>query len=97
MARENQTLQIALIVFVILWLAFLATTFVFYRQYDEAKKRATANAEESQKHQTAAKNTLDDNNFLKGKIGFAATENRDSIDQEIKKDMTENLIGSTIN
>ena len=40
MARENQGLQIALIIFVMLTIILGVTTFIFYRQYEEAAIKA---------------------------------------------------------
>jgi hypothetical protein len=53
MARENQSLQIALIVFVILTLVLAGTTFLFYHQYDEAATRAKLEADKANTAQTA--------------------------------------------
>ena len=44
MARENQGLQIALIVFVMLTLILGVTTYLFFRQYEEATLRETTKA-----------------------------------------------------
>ena len=44
MARENQGLQIALILFVMFTLIFGVTTFIFYKQYDEANTKAAKDA-----------------------------------------------------
>ena len=49
MARENQGLQIALIVFVMLTLILGVTTFVFYRQWDQEKGKAVAADQEKSK------------------------------------------------
>lgn len=45
-ARENQGLQIALIIFVVLTIALSATTFIFLRNYQEQQKRAQASQED---------------------------------------------------
>ena len=47
MARENQGLQISLIVFVTLSLFLGVATYLLYRQYDEAAAKAKTNAEEA--------------------------------------------------
>jgi len=46
MARENQGLQIALIVTVMLTIILGVTTFIFYRQYDDANTKAKAAVDE---------------------------------------------------
>ena len=40
MARENQGLQVALIIFFMLTIILGVTTFIFFRQYEEADKKA---------------------------------------------------------
>ena len=42
MARENQGLQIGLIVFVMLTIILGVTTYLFFRQYEEADGRTKA-------------------------------------------------------
>ena len=42
MARENQGLQIALIVFVMLWLVVTVVAFLFYKNWDQSKTEAAA-------------------------------------------------------
>ncbi len=87
MARENQGLQIALIIFVFLTLILGVTTFLFQRQAAE-KTAAAANA---QQEATEAKNTADkiqqDFNTLKGYVGSAATEGIDAIGEQFRADM----------
>ncbi len=87
MARENQGLQIALIVFVMLTLILGVTTFMFYRQSDEAKNKAAAaeKAESDAKQALTAAQT--DNANLKRYLGFGATETMQVIGQEVLKDM----------
>ncbi len=41
MARENQGLQIGLIIFVMLTIVLGVTTYLFFRQYEEATIKAT--------------------------------------------------------
>ena len=54
MARENQGLQIALIIFVILTIILGVTTFLFFRQYEEATAKAEdLNKQLAQLHQRA--------------------------------------------
>ncbi len=88
MARENQGLQIALIVFVMLTIILGVTTYLFYRQYEEADIKAKNNlAERDKKAQLAIKNE-DDANELKRLIGVAKTEKVDPIrDTIFKEDM----------
>lgn len=87
MARENQGLQIALIVFVMLTLILGVTTFVFYRQYDEKLNAANAaNAERDKVKQDlglAQKDVVE----LKRMVGFGASDTMQVIGDEFRKDM----------
>ena len=55
MARENQGLQIALILSVMLTIVFMVTTFIFVRQYQEAAAKSQTDLEEKTKADTAAR------------------------------------------
>lgn len=86
MARENQGLQIALIIFVMLTIILAVTTYLFYRQYDEASLKAKSNLEDaSQKAQLAAKNESDLNE-LKRMLGVK-NDAVDAITTAFNKDM----------
>ncbi len=79
MARENQGLQIALIIFVMLTIILGVTTYLCFRQYEEADGRAkAAGVDRDKKAQLAIKNE-DDANELKRLIGVAKTEKVDAI------------------
>lgn len=87
MARENQGLQIALIVFVMLALILGVTTFVFYRQYDQEKGKALAADQEKakvSKDLDAAQREIVE---LKRILGFGASDTMQVIGQEVPKDM----------
>ncbi len=86
MARENQGLQIAVIIFVILTLILAVTTFVFFKQYDEANKRAIAAEQQAQENKRAADNTLRDNEQLKQYIGVPTTMKVDEIGEQVRND-----------
>lgn len=87
MARENQGLQIALIIFVMLTILLGVMTFMFFRQYQEAAIKEAAAKEEAQKQQSAASTVQSENNQLKEMIGLAATDKLDTITTEYNKDM----------
>jgi hypothetical protein len=87
MARENQGLQIALILFVMFTLIFGVTTFIFYKQYDEANTKAATAAQETAKAKQDLAAAQDWINDLKRILGFGATDKRDVINQEANKDM----------
>jgi len=87
MARENQGLQIALIVFVMLTLILGVTTYLFYRQYDEANLRAQNSQAEAGKQTQMANKYQEDANELKRLIGAAKTESVDAIVAAFNEDM----------
>lgn len=95
MARENQALQIALIIFVMLTIVLGVTTFLFFRQYKEEALRADANDAEAKAQRTAAENLVKDNNELKGFIGFAPTDGIGTVRDAFNDDML-NKYGGTI-
>ncbi len=65
-ARENQGLQIALIIFVMLTIVLIVTTFVFFNSYKEGQERiATLQADNASKDQ-ATHQALDESSVIKG-------------------------------
>lgn len=87
MARENQGLQIALIVFVMLTLILGVTTFVFYRQSDEAKGKMAAADQEKVKLTKDLATAQDEIGELKRILGFGKTDTMQVIGPEVAKDM----------
>lgn len=87
MARENQGLQIALIVFVMLTIVLGVTTFLFFRQYEEATTRANAAEQKATESSTAARTAVEEANTLKRLIGFAATDTVATIEEAAAGDM----------
>ncbi|MBN2475361.1 MAG: hypothetical protein JXB62_12185 [Pirellulales bacterium] len=89
MARENQGLQIALIVFVMLTIILGVTTFIFYGQYNEAQTKATT-AEKSAADQRAAASAIAGECMeLKREIGVAETEKLEDYSAQFKQTMAE--------
>jgi hypothetical protein len=87
MARENQGLQIALIVFVMLTLILGVTTFVFYRQYDEKFNAAAAATAERDKVKQDLGNAQSEIAELKRVLGFQPSATPQVIGEEVLKDM----------
>ncbi len=87
MARENQGLQIALIILVILTLFLGVFTFVFYKQYQQQRLKAEAAEQEANDATTAANKIQEDFNLLKERAGFAASETIDTITEDVNRDM----------
>ncbi|MFC1596677.1 hypothetical protein ACFL5Q_01890, partial [Planctomycetota bacterium] len=86
MARENQGLQIALIIFVMLTIILGVTTFLFYKQYQEQAIATAAAQEEAATQKNAATTTITDYNDLKQKVGQPDTATAESIDDDFKGD-----------
>jgi hypothetical protein len=87
MARENQGLHIALIIFVMLTVILGVTTFFFFREYEEAVAKAAEAAEQAKADQEAARNILDDSNTLKQQIGWSASDKLPDITRAFNDDM----------
>ena len=88
MARENQGLQIALIIFVILTLLLGVTTFLFFKSYDEATQTAKKQEEEANTQRATARQLIEKNNELKEMMGFKAEDAVDKIREYFNEDMT---------
>lgn len=87
MARENQGLQIALIIFVMLTIILGVTTFIFFRQYEEADQKATDAQRDASQQRTAANTIQKDNNELKRMMGFPPSMEMDEITTKFNEDM----------
>ncbi len=87
MARENQGLQVAMIIFVILTIILGVTTFIFFKQGEDAEMRAREAEKTSQEKNTLAYNVIEENNRLKGLMGFADTLKIDEVSDEVNKDL----------
>ncbi len=86
-SSENQGLQIALIIFVMLTILLSVTTFMFFRSYTDAADRSRADAEKASKAEAAARSADADMVTMRGIIGVADNAKLSEI-QEIKnKDM----------
>ena len=83
MARENQGLQIALIIFVMLTIILGVTTYLFFRQYEEADIKAKNNEAERNKAAMQARDNEGYMDELKRLIGVAKTEKMDSVTNTI--------------
>lgn len=88
MARENQGLQIGLIVFVILTIGLAVTTFMFFKQADEAAQKAKHAEESEAKKSKELKMVSDENDAMKEEfIGIAKTEPITAVREAFTKDM----------
>jgi hypothetical protein len=86
-SRENQGLQAALIVFVLITIALAVTTYVYFRKSEEEGVRATAAEEKAQKAASDVRQAIDERNKLKEYLGFDITEEMAVIDKRFTEDM----------
>ena len=86
MARENQGLQIALIIFVMLTVVLGVTTFLFYRKYDAALKDMEAAKNDAAENRNAAKKQEAEAGELKRLVGMT-TKSLADIQAQFRKDM----------
>jgi hypothetical protein len=88
MARENQGLQIALIVSVMLTVVLAGTTYYWYRQYDDAETKAKSNLADATKRAKEAADNASDVTRLKKAIGLAETDKIEAFETTtFKEDM----------
>jgi hypothetical protein len=86
-ARENQGLQIALIIFVMLTIVLIVATYMFFSSSQaEKEKNKTLVADNSNKDKTA-RDAVAESEALKNMIGATLTEKADAILAKTKKDM----------
>ncbi len=88
MARENQGLQIALIIFVILTIMLGVTTFVFFKQGEDAEARAEQAEQSARENDTLARNVLEENSRMKGFIGVADTLRIEEVSDQVNEDLS---------
>ena len=88
-ARENQGLQIALIVFVMLTIILSVTTFIFYNNYKDQSAAAVAAKKDASDAQNRERTIQEERNQLATALGFPVTEEMKGItaktDADFKK------------
>jgi hypothetical protein len=88
-ARENQGLQITLIVFVMFTIILSVTTFIFYNNYKEQVAKAKASDDQAKQAAERERTIQDERNSLAMKLGFPETDKKEEIESkanaEIKK------------
>lgn len=90
-ARENQGLQIAVIVFVMLTIVLSVTTFVFFRQAQEAEVRATAMQKRADASDADKNKAIEDANIVRGMIGMGQSDSIDKIRETFNKDKVDHM------
>lgn len=86
-SSDNQGLQIALIIFVILTLLLSVTTFLFFRSYEQATIEAEENLARATEFQGANSRTLAANNKLKEIVGLDPGQDIDSVEATYNQDV----------
>lgn len=86
-SSENQGLQIALIIFVMLTIVLSVTTFVFFRQYEDADIRARKDHDDAAKANTAMSTMQTELNEMKKMIGVSEQAKIDEIKTTHAEDM----------
>ncbi len=86
-ARENQGLQIALIIFVMLTIVLIVTTFLFFNSYKNEMAKNQGLMTENANKDKAARDATAEAEAYKNLIGAAATDKLDAIQAAGKKDI----------
>jgi hypothetical protein len=86
-ARENQGLQIALIIFVILTIILIVTTYMFFSSYQKEKESNKALAVDNTTKDTSARNANEEATLLKSLIGAGASDKTAEVEAQTKKDV----------
>jgi hypothetical protein len=92
-ARENQGLQIAVMIFFLLVVLLAVTTYVFFKNYDDTLKRL-AEAEKTARSETqTARRVQTENNRYKELMGYSAEDTLETVEAEFTKDMDTFAVG----
>jgi len=86
-ARENQGLQIGLIIFVVLTVLLSLTTFVFFRNYQNEQLHAKEASNKESEARTAETNMHNERDQLMQWVGFQPAEKKEAVEEGWKKDM----------
>jgi hypothetical protein len=86
-ARENQGLQITLIIFVMLTIILSVTTFIFYNNYKEQATKAKGSDDQAKTAMNNERTAQDERNALAATLGFPITEKKEDIESKTKTDM----------
>jgi hypothetical protein len=86
-ARENQGLQIALIVFVMLTIILIVTTYLFFSSYSEEREKGKALAAAKSTADSAAAKAVEEFDRVKNVLGAAQTDKIEAIEEAAAVDM----------
>jgi hypothetical protein len=86
-SSENQGLQIALIIFVMLTILLSVTTFMFFREYEEAATKSRTDAENASKKDQLAREAIAERDKLKQFIGLSDAATMQDVQTTFEEDM----------
>lgn len=86
-ARENQGLQIALIIFVILTIILIVTTYMFFSSSQKEKEANKSLFADNTNKDNQAREAARESEALKNTLGAAVTEKSADVDARTKKDV----------
>lgn len=86
-SRENQGLQAALIVFVLITIALSVTTYIYFRKAEEHAAEADAAYKQVQQANAARDGALSENQKLKEMLGYDISEKLAVIEKQFQEDM----------
>lgn len=92
-SSENQGLQIALIIFVMLTIVLSVTTFAFFRQYEDADLRARSDSEKAAKSDADLRTATDEIMSLKKMMGFSEQAKLPEIQASFAEDIKTYVAG----
>jgi hypothetical protein len=87
MSRQNQALQIAVVVFAMLAIVLGVTTFLSARRCEDLRMQAQASQESAASSQTLAEQARGEAGELKGFIGFPAANSLQTVREQVAQDM----------
>jgi uncharacterized protein YpmB len=86
-ARENQGLQIALIIFVVLTIILIVTTYLFFSNFQQERDKSKALTADNAKQATDKAAAVDEANAYKAAIGADSKDNKEAVLAKTKKDV----------
>ena len=86
-ARENQGLQIALIIFVMLTIVLIVTTYMFFRSFSDERDKAKALTQQNSDMDSKMREAIDESSNYKALITSAQDESLDALREASKKEL----------
>ncbi len=86
-AREHQGMQIALIIFVVLTIALIVTTYLFFDWFKNEQKKFAGESKVRQKAEADQKTAVENLDKIKRMMNFGARDEVSTMEAEFKKDM----------